>query len=773
MSARDKKKLLVRLAACMETVQELTDNDGYSLNDTFHRLPLRSLVDYFRIVKRPILFHQISRNILGNKYATGQEFVNDLIQVCWNARLYNHRDLRIFHQALVLKHHILTEVIPKLQNEKLVPDHLSITYTLFGDLPDGPDEPMVDEVLLTQPVKNDEFAPEPLPLRLATSTPVPTVNMLMVGQRHLTPNHHKQKAVELGIRRGRPPIIDKPFEIRIKLILKAFKKLRDPNNELRLLVQHFEKLPDAKYNPQYYQVIQNPISLNEIKVKVRLRKYSNVDQFINDLNLMFANTKQFYEHDPYSEEYMDFENFNREAGMIIQQEISKSEQELISALTLGNDGVIRIPYDKMEINGYTYKIGDWVLIQNPNDPEKPTVGQIFRLWSTDDGNKYTNVCWYYRPEQTCHKEDRLFFMNEVCKTGQYRDHLVSEIVGPCYVVFLTRYQKGDLPDGVIPDGAPWFICEFRYNELSHVFNRIRTWKACLPDEVRDSYEQPLIPLHEPRKLIKYESPIRALLPRDSYVGMPIPEPTQGPLQNTPPLAGSVFLDEAVPTDDLGQYISSPNVTEMPERNDPALGRRAYLFTPISQLKGGGGASLAHYVNNNYNGMQALSAATAAAASIGIAPPASVAPLTISDQNLNSEAFAQLGFKPLQIQMQDQSKRVMDQQMMFPQQQQQLFRRAGDFATLQPPQTKTLIYLTNFHGGVVSYAIPDVDGSLSAASEQVTKRIRLTEQGDEETDIVFFRAPPSAVPTNRIVTNNGIEFGHLAKYLAWKLKRAHV
>ena len=51
------------------------------------------------------------------------------------------------------------------------------------------------------------------------------------------------------------------------------------------------------------------------------------------------------------------------------------------------------------------------------------------------------MCWYYRPEQTCHAVDRLFFLNEVCKTGQYRDHLVDDIVGPCYVIFLTRYQK--------------------------------------------------------------------------------------------------------------------------------------------------------------------------------------------------------------------------------------------------------------------------------------------------------------------------------------------
>ena len=188
--------------------------------------------------------------------------------------------------------------------------------------------------------------------------------------------------------------------------------------------------------------------------------------------------------------------------------MSKSDKEIILATSSSSDGVLRFPLEVLEVDGYTYKIGNWVLMKNPADPERPIVGQIFRMWSTEDGKRYVNMCWYYRPEQTCHAVDRLFFLNEVCKTGQYRDHLVDDIVGPCYVIFLTRYQKGDLPEGVIPESAPWFICEFRYNENTHVFNRIRTWKACLPDEVREDPEQPLIPLKETRKLIKYESQLK-------------------------------------------------------------------------------------------------------------------------------------------------------------------------------------------------------------------------------------------------------------------------
>ena len=124
-----------------------------------------------------------------------------------------------------------------------------------------------------------------------------------------TRQKHKDNQIESGIRRGRPPIIDKPFETRIKLILKGFKKLRDNNGHP--LTKHFEKLPDIKTHGDYYERIAAPISLNEIRIKVRSRKYSSVELFINDLDLMFANAQLYYENDPYSEEFLDSQQFKK------------------------------------------------------------------------------------------------------------------------------------------------------------------------------------------------------------------------------------------------------------------------------------------------------------------------------------------------------------------------------------------------------------------------------------------------------------------------------
>lgn len=759
MSEKERKKLATRLQPLFDKIYTIKDTEGYRLSDTFHTLPIRTGTDYYKVVLHPLSLHAMGRKIKKHEYDRPQQFVDDLAQISWNARFYNIRESQVYVHAIILKQYITDIVLPKLVNDRLILGTKDLIYPNLGALPDDKNDTNIEGIDFNDAyVEPINTTPQGTPIDLPYKQQYPTdlhqitpTNYTLHQPSKLNspvPYHHhqqhqqKSKGSETGVRRGRPPIVDKPFETRIKLILKAFKKLRDPNNESRPLTMHFERVPDIKYYPDYYAIIKNPISLNEIKVKVRTRKYSNVDQFIYDLTLMFNNARDYFERNPYSEEYNDYQNFSREANSIIQQEVSKPEHDLLVSTTSGNDGVVRYPLDSLELGGYSYRVGDWVLLNNPNDPDKPIIGQIFRLWSTDDGSKYTNVCWYYRPEQTCHKHDRLFFMNEVCKTGQYRDHVATEIIGPCYVVFLTRYQKGDLPDGVVPDGAPWFICEYRYNETTHVFNRIRTWKACLPDEVRDNYEHPLIPLHEPRKLIKFESPIVNLLAQDAYEGMPIPEPQQGNFQNTPPLVGSVYLASPKPDDDLGQYISSPNVQLMPEHKDLSTGRSAYLFTPISQLKGGSGTSGTIY-NTNYSGTLPITGGTY--------------------DGYQSGTYGQDGYNNYKSDF-DRIQESLYQSYQAPRQE-ALNRKPFTTANL----TSLSQYSGGVQGGVLSYALSD-QANLALVSHHLNRKRKLVE-GVIVQDIVFYRAPPLAVSSKKIITLDGNNFGHSAKYLAWKLNQS--
>lgn len=66
-------------------------------------------------------------------------------------------------------------------------------------------------------------------------------------------------------KRGRPPRVDSPLEIRIKNILKALRKLKDEESG-RQRIAAFEKLPEKKEFPEYFEEITNPIALDIVRV---------------------------------------------------------------------------------------------------------------------------------------------------------------------------------------------------------------------------------------------------------------------------------------------------------------------------------------------------------------------------------------------------------------------------------------------------------------------------------------------------------------------------
>jgi chromatin structure-remodeling complex subunit RSC1/2 len=165
------------------------------------------------------------------------------------------------------------------------------------------------------------------------------------------------------------------------------------------------------------------------------------------------------------------------------------------------------------------------------------VAQIFRTWKDPDGQIWINACWYYRPEQTVHWVEKRFYQDEVVKTGQYRDHSIDEVIGKCFVMFFTRYSRGR-PKGVDENKIPIYVCESRYNETEKHFNRIKTWKSCVPDAVRgEDYEVDLF--EKQRVLKKVPSPIAHLLPPNAKEGDTLPDAKMG-VENAPPVVGAVF-----------------------------------------------------------------------------------------------------------------------------------------------------------------------------------------------------------------------------------------
>lgn len=588
-----------------EALFKLRDANGNEIYPVFNVLPIkRDYPDYYTVIKNPVSLNTIKKRLL--HYVDAQEFVNDVCRIPWNAKTYNAKESAIYAYANILENYLKSKTIPELQTV-----YRHIRYPNLGLLPDESDDmnsngvqqhPMSNEASVKNKIanttqntnvmiQNQAQSSKNIPLskglqNIQPAIPTNMSNMqtngfsmnninrnsmpgnsmvspIHPGQEHRTrvspqpmvpprsmsstpatqsPNAGLKPSIQqrLQTRRGRPPIIDLPYLLRIKNIMKMLKRESDDSKQNLSLT--FEKLPDEATNPDYYQMISNPVCLDDIKRRVKTRKYKDFESFENDFNIMFDNYKRYHAANPL---YM------KAAGILeyhfrklVSMELSKPDSDYLP------EGELRYPMESVEVRGSIYQIGDWVLLNNANDPNKPVVAQIFKLWYTSDGTRWLNACWYFRPEQTVHRVDRLFYKNEVVKTGQYRDHLINDLIGKCYVVHFTRYQRGN---PAIPYEGPLFICEFRYNESDKVFNKIRTWKACLPEELRDQDED-TIPVNG-RKFFKYPSPIMHLLPPNATPHDRIPEPTEGD-PTAPPLIGAVYLRPKVERDDLGEYSTS-------------------------------------------------------------------------------------------------------------------------------------------------------------------------------------------------------------------------
>lgn len=195
------------------------------------------------------------------------------------------------------------------------------------------------------------------------------------------------------------------------------------------------------------------------------------------------------------------------------------------------------------------------MLNNPNDPEKPIIAQIFKTWRTptysfflvdltDSGDQWMNVCWYYRPEQTVHRSSRVFYENEVFKSGQYRDHPASQIISKTFVQFITRYTRGRPKHW--PANEKIWVCESRYNDLTKAFSKINQWRACVPEEVRfDEYE--LFQFERQRQYERYPSPLMSFLKAEDKVigeGDKLPDPTEIGSEEGPPTIGAIYRGDS-------------------------------------------------------------------------------------------------------------------------------------------------------------------------------------------------------------------------------------
>lgn len=281
----------------------------------------------------------MQNKLIKKTYNSFSEFVHDVAQICHNAQVYNRPSAPIFSEAVRLRE-LFKERLQQLVKEGSIAAEEAVLPDL-GELPPVEDSPPPgeyeegedeDEEEEEEDDEEDDDSDEEGGRRR--------------GRRRGRASRRDDDDDDYVKKRGRPPKVFTPTEARIHAILKGLRKPRNDDGDLRILP--FERLPDKQLNKEYYQEIQNPIALDQIKRNAKRKKYRNVDEVLADLELMFENAKRYNEEG--SDIYDDAVELQKESRRLVAQERAKSDEAF-------RDEEGKLPLSEVDHNGAVWKVG--------------------------------------------------------------------------------------------------------------------------------------------------------------------------------------------------------------------------------------------------------------------------------------------------------------------------------------------------------------------------------------------------------------------------------
>ncbi|KAG0342498.1 hypothetical protein BG000_004215 [Podila horticola] len=242
----------------------------------------------------------------------------------------------------------------------------------------------------------------------------------------------------------------------------------------RLVSELFWELPSREDYPDYYQEIARPMALDGIKQKIDGHEYKTLQDFEDDFDLMFANAKQYNTEG--SGVYLDAEELQEHFWKTIGKEKVKPVRRPNSA---SSSNPLKRQKDQSSFvyHGETYRIGDFVHLRSGHDPSDTIVGLIFSLWE-NSGQHGFDATWFLRPDQFEHPYASQFSETEVVKAIGSHEHLETDVINKCFVLYPSVYVKGRPVQW--KEGQLIYVCDQRYNAKKDTVTKIKNWPSVFP-----------------------------------------------------------------------------------------------------------------------------------------------------------------------------------------------------------------------------------------------------------------------------------------------------
>ncbi|KAM6177618.1 protein polybromo-1 isoform 27-T27 [Erethizon dorsatum] len=248
------KEILEQL---LEAIVVATNPSGRLISELFQKLPSKvQYPDYYAIIKEPIDLKTIAQRIQNGSYKSIHAMAKDIDLLAKNAKTYNEPGSQVFKDANSIKkifymkkaeieHHEMAKSSLRISNKRAVQGGRLSAITMALQYGSESEE---DAALAAARYEEGESEAESITSFMDVSNP--------------------------------------------------FYQLYDTvrscrNNQGQLIAEPFFHLPSKKKYPDYYQQIKMPISLQQIRTKLKNQEYETLDHLECDLNLMFENAKRY------------------------------------------------------------------------------------------------------------------------------------------------------------------------------------------------------------------------------------------------------------------------------------------------------------------------------------------------------------------------------------------------------------------------------------------------------------------------------------------------
>ncbi|XP_058028618.1 protein polybromo-1 isoform X1 [Ahaetulla prasina] len=291
------KEILEQL---LEAVVVATNPSGHLISELFQKLPSKvQYPDYYAIIKEPIDLKTIAQRIQNGSYKSIHAMTKDIDLLVKNAKTYNEPGSQVFKDANAIKK-IFNMKKAEIEHSELTKSSLRVRYCKQN--------------------RNIERTANLTASKL--TSPSSQSKGSVVDERNSANKYYRNKravqgdrlsAITMTLQYGSESDEDAVLAAAARYeegeseaeSIASFMDTASPlyqlydtvrncrNNQGQLISEPFFHLPSKKKYPDYYQQIKMPISLQQIRTKLKNHEYETLDHLECDLNLMFENAKRY------------------------------------------------------------------------------------------------------------------------------------------------------------------------------------------------------------------------------------------------------------------------------------------------------------------------------------------------------------------------------------------------------------------------------------------------------------------------------------------------